>query len=112
MAAQRNKSIRTQAQLIDALDTLLAYCWADEERDYTQHNGPRSRHIFTTMKALNGWARRARRTGDIGQAIARMLDGTEWTVDTLDEIADVLRAAGYQVRDVADVASEDDEVPA
>lgn len=37
---------------------------------------------------------------DVAGAIAAMLDGKEWSVDTLDEIANVLRAAGYQVRDV------------
>ena len=31
--------------------------------------------------------------------IAAMMDGKAWTVDLLDDIADVLRAAGYQIRD-------------
>ena len=36
---------------------------------------------------------------DVAAMIANMLDGKEWSVETLDEIAEVLRAAGYQVRD-------------
>jgi len=28
-----------------------------------------------------------------------LLDGQEWTPDTLNEIADILRRAGYTVRD-------------
>lgn len=32
-------------------------------------------------------------------AIQREVDGVEWTPDTLDRIAEILRAAGYQVRD-------------
>lgn len=43
---------------------------------------------------------------DVAGVIAGMLNGTEWTIDTLDEIADVLRAAGYQVRDSAQEDSE------
>lgn len=31
--------------------------------------------------------------------IAAMMDGKVWTVDLLDDIADILRAAGYQIRD-------------
>lgn len=31
--------------------------------------------------------------------IAALLDGTEWGVDTLDRIAEIVRAAGFQVRD-------------
>ena len=33
-------------------------------------------------------------------AMQRVLDGTEWSADTLDEIADILRDAGYTVSDV------------
>ena len=36
---------------------------------------------------------------DIAAMIADMMDGTEWSIDLLDEIAEVLREAGYQVRD-------------
>ena len=36
---------------------------------------------------------------DVAGMIAKMLDGKEWGVETLDEIAQVLRTAGYQVRD-------------
>lgn len=32
-------------------------------------------------------------------AIQELMDGVEWSADTLDHIADILRAAGYQVRD-------------
>jgi len=31
--------------------------------------------------------------------IAAMLDGQVWTPDTLDQIAAILRAAGYQIRE-------------
>ena len=31
--------------------------------------------------------------------IVELLDGTEWTPETLDEIASILRSAGCQVRD-------------
>jgi hypothetical protein len=34
--------------------------------------------------------------------IQEMLDGVEWTVDMLDEIARILIAAGYPIRDVED----------
>lgn len=44
---------------------------------------------------------------DVAAMIADMLDGKEWSVETLDEIADVLRTAGYQVRDSAE--TEDSE---
>ena len=44
---------------------------------------------------------------DVAGMIADMLDGKEWSVETLDEIADVLRTAGYQVRDSAE--TEDSE---
>jgi len=33
-------------------------------------------------------------------AIARVLDGTEWSSDTLPVVADILRSAGRTVRDV------------
>lgn len=35
-------------------------------------------------------------------AIHAILDGTEWSVETVGQIADVLRAAGFAVRDVAE----------
>ena len=31
--------------------------------------------------------------------IQRTLDGTEWTCDTLDVIAEIMRAAGYEIRE-------------
>lgn len=43
-----------------------------------------------------------KKKNDVAGMIAAMLDGTEWSIDTLDDIADVLRTAGYQVRDVND----------
>ena len=39
------------------------------------------------------------RKPNVAGMIAEMLDGKEWSVETLDEIAEVLRTAGYQVRD-------------
>ena len=47
-----------------------------------------------------------RRKQNVSGHIAAMLDGTEWTVDLLDEIAEILRTAGYQVRDSAQEDSE------
>ena len=47
------------------------------------------------------------RKPDVAAMIADMLDGKEWSVETLDEIADVLHTAGYQVRDSAE--TEDSE---
>lgn len=48
------------------------------------------------------------RKPDVAGMIAKMLDGKEWSVETLDEIAEVLRTAGYQVRDV-DYDADNDE---
>ena len=36
---------------------------------------------------------------DVAGMIADMMDGTKWSVDLLDEIAELLREAGYQIRD-------------
>ena len=36
---------------------------------------------------------------DVAGMVAEMLDGKEWSVEMLDDIAEVLRTAGYQVRD-------------
>ena len=47
-----------------------------------------------------------RRKQNVSGHIAAMLDGTEWTVDLLDEIAEVQRTAGDQVRDSAQEDSE------
>ena len=33
-------------------------------------------------------------------AIQELLDGVEWTPDTLDNIAAILEQAGYRVRDI------------
>jgi hypothetical protein len=38
-------------------------------------------------------------TPDVVAAIVRELDGTEWSADTVDAIAGILRRAGYTVRD-------------
>lgn len=35
-------------------------------------------------------------------AIQELMDGVEWTPDTLDAIAVILREAGYKVRDLDD----------
>lgn len=32
-------------------------------------------------------------------AIARLLDRKEWDSDTLNAVADIIRAAGFQIRD-------------
>lgn len=40
-------------------------------------------------------------------AIQELMDGVEWTMDTLDAIADILRKAGYRVRDLEDRDPED-----
>lgn len=37
---------------------------------------------------------------DALHAIVDLLDGVEWTPDTLDRIAEILRAAGYTIRDL------------
>lgn len=34
--------------------------------------------------------------------IQRELSGREWSSDTLDAIADIMRAAGYEIADVSD----------
>ena len=39
--------------------------------------------------------------------IQELLDGVEWSPDTLDEIAELLRANGYRVRDLDDSDPED-----
>jgi hypothetical protein len=36
-------------------------------------------------------------------AIQELLDGVEWTPDTLDNIAEILTRAGYRVRDLNEV---------
>ena len=35
-------------------------------------------------------------------AIAQLLDRKEWDSDTLNAVADVIRSAGYQIRDPED----------
>lgn len=41
------------------------------------------------------------------RSIQQVLDGTEWSADTCDAIAEILRSAGYEVRDLADVAGDE-----
>lgn len=36
------------------------------------------------------------------RAIARLLDGTEWEPETLEQIAEIVRAAGFEIRDPDD----------
>ena len=36
-------------------------------------------------------------------AIAAILSGTEWSADTLDEIADVVRSTDREVKDLYDI---------
>jgi hypothetical protein len=40
-------------------------------------------------------------------AIQRLLDGVEWTEQTLDEIAVLLDENGYRIRDVIDIEEFD-----
>ena len=39
---------------------------------------------------------------EILQCIVELLDGVEWTSDTLDNIAEVLTENGYRIRDLDD----------
>jgi len=45
------------------------------------------------------------RTLDALQTIHRLMDGKEWTPETFEQIADVLRDAGYRVRQPEEVQS-------
>lgn len=47
------KKITNQAQLIDAIRTLVDYNWNDEEEDYRENKC--EGHIFETLKALDKW---------------------------------------------------------
>lgn len=40
--------------------------------------------------------------------IQELLDGVEWSPDTLDEIATVMRAAGYVIGDIDELGDDDD----
>lgn len=40
-------------------------------------------------------------------AIHKVLDGTYWSPDTLEQIADLLRGAGYQIRSPEDIEEEE-----
>ena len=85
----------------------LALLWPYLKRD-SAHKGRRQTGYGTKTQAglLACLESIVRPKVDVAGAIAGMLDGTEWTIDTLDEIADVLHAAGYQVRDSAQEDSE------
>lgn len=48
---------------------------------------------------------------DIGRQIAELMSGAEWSGDTCQGIAEILRGAGYRVLDLAD-QDEDDDGPA
>lgn len=37
---------------------------------------------------------------DLAEAVAALMDGRRWSVDTLDEIAGLLRTAGYTIREL------------
>jgi hypothetical protein len=39
-------------------------------------------------------------------AIQQELDGTEWTAETLERIAEVLQHAGYRIRDLDDCGTD------
>lgn len=41
-------------------------------------------------------------------AIQELLDGVEWTPDTLNEIAQIMIRAGYRIRDLNDVDIEEE----
>lgn len=45
---------------------------------------------------------------DAAQQIADVMSGHEWSADTLNQIADILRAHGYAVLDIADQDDADD----
>jgi hypothetical protein len=38
----------------------------------------------------------------LGRATLRAMDGTEWSADTLDSIAEAARAAGFTIREPGD----------
>lgn len=40
--------------------------------------------------------------GELLLAIQERLDGVEWSSDTLEEIADMMRSNGYRIRDCDD----------
>ena len=40
-------------------------------------------------------------------AIQELMDGVEWSPDTLDEIAAVMRRAGYRIRDTDGIDPEE-----
>ena len=52
--------IKNNADLVEAINELVAYNWADEEHDFKQQcrenpEGTRA-HIFHILRALNNWS--------------------------------------------------------
>ena len=95
----------TAYQMAAFLDLL----WQQSAKSKLQTGwGPKTRQglLASIETILNEPHKGEQAKTDVSGAIAGMLDGKEWSVDTLDEIADVLRAAGYQVRDSADCEDE------
>jgi hypothetical protein len=42
------------------------------------------------------------------RSIHKVFDGTYWSPDTLEQIADLLRGAGYQIRSPEEVKEEEE----
>jgi hypothetical protein len=42
------------------------------------------------------------------EAIHKVLDGRYWSPDTLEQIADLLRGAGYEIRSPEDIEEEEE----
>lgn len=103
---QRN----AHAGLVEAARTVAAEveCYCCDEG--VAAHGPCGRcELAHALEAIDGKAPvQTDNYPDVAGLIAEMLDGKEWSVETLDEIADVLREAGYQVRDVDYDADDDD----
>ncbi len=54
------RAIKNNADLVEAINELVAYNWADEEHDFKQQcrenpEGTRA-HIFHVIRALNNWS--------------------------------------------------------
>jgi len=56
--------------------------------------------VMVPKRPLVPWNQKDARKLEALAQIAELMDGTEWSADTLDEIAATLRAAGFQIRDV------------
>ncbi len=53
------------------------------------------------LRLLTGWVNQG--ADSVTGMIAARLDGQVWSPDTLDQIADDLRGAGWEIRDPADM---------